>query len=79
MAQLPSLEHLALQPCNANRVTFPVHLPAFPGSLITFTRGDTLPDHKKHFARDDGTPDMKVSLKAAGCEGLRTQLASCAR
>ncbi|PRW33894.1 NADP-dependent malate dehydrogenase [Chlorella sorokiniana] len=27
--------------------------------LITFTRGDTLPDHKKHFARDDGTPDMK--------------------
>ncbi len=28
--------------------------------LITNTRGDTLPDHKKYFCRDDGTPDMKV-------------------
>ncbi|KAL4436957.1 hypothetical protein ABPG75_004096 [Micractinium tetrahymenae] len=27
--------------------------------LITTTRGDKLPQHKQHFARDDGTPDMK--------------------
>lgn len=27
--------------------------------LITNTRGDELPDHKKHFSRDDGIPDMK--------------------
>lgn len=27
--------------------------------LVTNTRGDELPEHKKLFARDDGTPDMK--------------------
>lgn len=28
--------------------------------LITTSRGDALPEHKQRFARDDGTPDMKV-------------------
>lgn len=30
--------------------------------LITNTRGDDLPEHKKFFMRDDGTPDMKGLL-----------------
>lgn len=30
--------------------------------LITNTRGDDLPDHKKFFMREDGTPDMKVRI-----------------
>lgn len=33
--------------------------------LITTSRGDKLPEHKQRFARDDGTPDMKVG--AAAC------------
>ena len=30
--------------------------------LITTTRGDKLPEHKKAYARSDGTPDMKVCV-----------------
>lgn len=45
----------------------PPPLPRPPTStgLITRTRGDTLPEHKTRFARDDGTPDMKARWGAA--------------
>lgn len=53
---LPVLQTAGIERDEARRRIFMVD----SKGLITTTRGDKLPEHKQRYARDDGTPDMKV-------------------
>ena len=46
--------------------------------LITDSRGDEKPEHKKVFMRTDGTPDMKVRARQGTCV-KRMELHVCKR